>query len=981
MSLATYKKKRSFDHTTEPVGGKSKASELIFVIQKHDATRLHYDFRLEMGGVLKSWAVPKGPSTDPTVRHLAMMVEDHPFDYKDFEGVIPKGNYGAGTVIVWDYGTYEPIEPVKNKAEAEKLLLKQLKAGSLKIVLHGKKVKGEYALVRIKGKEENAWLLIKHKDKYASDTDITKKDKSVLSGKTIEKMEKSPDKIYKSNRAAATPKKASAAVKSPAADHTPTKAGGAIKNARKSASKRASTGTLSSNTNSDDEGESDGDLLDLSGVPKSPMPKSIEPMLATLVDQPFDEPGWQYEIKWDGYRAVAFCNKGKLELMSRNHKSFNEKFYSVYNSLKALGLQAVLDGEVAVLNSKGATSFGALQNWRSEADGDLVYYVFDILWLNGHDLMGLPLYRRRAILHSILPEEGTIRESRNFDTTATEFLAAAAKMGLEGIIAKKTDSEYHPGDRGRDWLKIKVHQRHEVVIGGFTKNDDSPKSFSSLLVGVFEKGKLQYTGKIGTGFSDKLQKEMMTRFKPLITRQSPFTVLPDVNKPSRFRPDPPHASATWLQPKLVCEVSYAEVTTDGVMRHPSFEGMREDKAAKDVHAEKAKHTEEVVDEQPARRKQKIDKKSKDMITKEIAAETKPGRKTAASKAASAPLPAKKSPATPAPSAKAQTGKKNVSIVLEPVKANGSKTLLNPTEKTQVKMVKGHELKFNNLDKVFWPKEGYTKRDLLNYYYQAAPYILPYLKDRPQSLNRFPNGIDGKSFYQKDVTTTAPEWVKQFPYHTQTGEDKNFLVVEDEASLLWMASLGAIEMNPWNSTIQNPDNPDWCIIDLDPTEKNSFDQVIQTAQTTKQVLDGFKVPGYPKTSGSTGIHIYIPMGAKYSYEECQLFGKLVARQVHEELTSFTSIERMTDKRKGKIYVDYLQNRPKATLAAPYSVRPKPGATVSMPLDWSEVKKGLKMANFTMKNSLARIKEAGDIFKPVLGKGVDLQKALARASSDT
>ena len=273
-------------------------------------------------------------------------------------------------------------------------------------------------------------------------------------------------------------------------------------------------------------------------------------------------------------------------------------------------------------------------------------------------------------------------------------------------------------------------------------------------------------------------------------------------------------------------------------------------------------------------------------------------------------------------------------------------------------------KVNNLAKVFWPKEGYTKRDLLNYYYQAAPYILPYLKDRPQSLNRFPNGIEGKSFYQKDVTATAPSWVKQFPYHTSTGEDKNFLVVEDEASLLWMANLGAIEMNPWNSTIQKPGNPTWCIIDLDPTEKNTFEQVIKTAQMTKQVLDELKLTGYPKTSGSTGIHIYIPMAAKYTYAKCQAFGKLIATQVHQRLPRFTSIERLTERRKGCIYVDYLQNRPKATLAAPYSVRPKPGATVSMPLHWEEVKKGLKMKQFTLKNAMARIKSEGEIFNPVL-----------------
>jgi bifunctional non-homologous end joining protein LigD len=321
-------------------------------------------------------------------------------------------------------------------------------------------------------------------------------------------------------------------------------------------------------------------------------------MLATLVDKPFDEPGWQYEIKWDGYRAIALCNKSKLELLSRNNKSFSEKFYPIYDAMKALGLQAVLDGEIVVLKKSGFSSFGALQNWRSEADGDLVYYVFDLLWLNGHDLMELPLSRRRELLRQILPREGPIRESQPFETSATDFLEAAAKMGLEGIIAKKTDSPYHPGDRSRDWLKIKVNKRHEVVIGGFTHNNNSPKAFSSLLVGVFERGKLLYTGKIGTGFSDKLQKEMMARFKPLIINQSPFTTLPDVNKPSRFRPGPPHASAIWLKPQLVCEVSYAEITQDGLMRHPSFEGMREDKAAKDVHAEKARPTEEVVTADP-----------------------------------------------------------------------------------------------------------------------------------------------------------------------------------------------------------------------------------------------------------------------------------------------------------------------------------------------------------------------------------------------
>ncbi len=916
MSLTTYKKKRSFTSTPEPTAGKSKAGELIFVIQKHAATRLHYDFRLEMGGVLKSWAVPKGPSTDPSVRRLAMMVEDHPYDYKDFEGIIPKGNYGAGTVIVWDYGTYEPIQPVKNKAEAEKILLKELKAGSLKITLHGKKLKGEFALVHTRSGEDNAWLLIKHRDKYASEADITEKDRSAVTGKTLEKMSAAPENIYGSKKTQTVASK-KAQVSTPKKAQTPISKKPDAPASKKKAAKEPKKITAEKG---------------FSGTPRAPLPKKANPMLATLIDKPFDEEGWLYEIKWDGYRAMALCNGSKLELLSRNNKSFNEKFYSIYDAVKALGLQAVLDGEIVVLNGSGVSSFGALQNWRSEADGDLVYYVFDLPWLNGHDLTGLPLMQRRQILHQILPKDGPVRESRNFDASATELLEAAGKMGLEGIIAKKADSLYLPGDRGGDWLKIKNHKRHEVVIGGYTHNDDSPKHFSALLVGVFEGGKLQYTGKIGTGFSDKVQKEMMAKFKPLITDKVPFTALPDINKPSRFRPDPPHASATWLKPKLVCEVSYTEITEDGVMRHPSFEGMREDKAAKDVHPEKAVAAEKIVEKE---------------VRKLV-----PLKKTT--------MPEEKT--------------RNKKIDLQPVRSNGRKTLLNPTDETQVREVNGHELKFSNLSKVFWPKERYTKRDMLNYYYQAAPYILPYLKDRPQSLNRFPNGIAGKSFYQKDVTTSAPDWVKQFPYHTQQGEDKNFLVVEDEASMLWMANLGAIEMNPWNSTIQNPDNPDWCIIDLDPTDKNSFDQVIETARVTKQVLDGLKVTGYCKTSGSTGIHIYIPMGASYSYDECQLFGKLIATRVHRELDKFTSIERMTDKRKGKIYVDYLQNRPKATLAAPYSVRPKPGATVSMPLHWEEVRKGLKMADFTIKNAIARIREQGDIFKPVLQKGIDLKKVL-------
>ncbi|WP_025146670.1 DNA ligase D [Pedobacter jeongneungensis] len=895
MSLEKYVAKRDFSKTAEPKSGKSRdRNKLHFVIQKHDASRLHYDFRLEMEGVLKSWAVPKGPSTDPKTKRLAMMVEDHPYDYKDFEGIIPKGEYGGGTVIVWDEGTYEPIEVIKGKKAQEKHLLHQLKEGSLKIKLNGEKLHGEFALVKTHGMGENGWLLIKHKDDYASTKDITKEDKSVLSGKTIEKMEKIPDKVWKEGKEQK------------------------IKPEKKNTEPKVKKETKP---------VGDNKTIDVKAIlkkaPKSAIPKNIKPMLATLVDEPFDDPNWQYEVKWDGYRALAFINKGKVELFSRNNKSFNEKFYPIYDLLNEWKINVVLDGEILVLNDKGISNFGSLQNWRSEADGELVFYVFDILWYEGKNLMELPLDERQAILNDVLPnDDDRVRLGKVFKASGVDFFDAAQRMGLEGIIAKKTDSTYAPDRRSKEWLKIKVHKRQEVVIAGFTKNADTSKSFSSLLLGVYEKGKLQYVGKVGTGFSDKLQKTMMEQFKPIIVDKSPFESIPDVNKPSRFRPNPPKAKATWLKPELVCEVAFTEVTEDGVFRHPSFQGMREDKKAKSVVREEEKPTQKIVDE-----------------VKE---------------------------------------KEEHAHAIKPPKGKEPKTLLNPKDETQVRKIKGHELKFTNLSKVYWPEDKVTKRDMFNYYYQVAEYILPYLKDRPQSLNRFPGGIHGPSFYQKDVKGKAPEWVETFPYENGEGEKKEYLVGTNEASLLWMASLGCIEMNPWFSRVQHPDNPDYCVIDLDP-DKHSFDQVVEAALETKKVLDAIDVPSYCKTSGSTGMHIYIPLNAKYDYDQSQMFAKIIVNLVHKQIPDYTSLERMVAARKGKMYLDFLQNRPGATIAGPYSLRPKTGATVSMPLHWDEVKPGLKMKDFNIFNAIERLKVEGDLFKGVLGKGIDLKKAINKAKS--
>jgi bifunctional non-homologous end joining protein LigD len=902
MGLVEYKKKRSFTKTPEPTGGKGTGKKLQFVIQKHAASRLHYDFRLEMEGVLKSWAVPKGPSLNPADKRLAMLVEDHPFDYKDFEGNIPEGNYGAGTVIVWDQGTYEPLEEVKTKSAQEKILLKGFHAGSLKFRLHGAKLRGEFVLVKTAKRAENAWLLIKHRDEFATQEDVTEEDQSVVSGKTLDEVAADMEaEEWKSNRSSngkskrAADKKATTAKKKVAKTLAPKSDDG---------QKRAPSDVLAS----------------VKSKTPSPMPKDVDPMLATLADKPVDNPEWLYEIKWDGFRSISYLRNDQVDIRSRNNKKFNEKFYPIRKALEDWNVKAVVDGEIIVMNEKGYPDFNALQTWRSEADGELVYFLFDILWYEGTDLTGVPLVERRNILQRIVPPAGAIRLSESFDITGSELIALAGNMGLEGILAKKKNSVYLPGQRTKDWLKIKTIKQQEVVIGGYTKNENSSKLFSALLLGLYRDGTFEFIGPVGTGFTAEMQRQILKRLKPLETRKCPFAEVPDYNKPSRFRPKPPKAEVTWVRPELVAEVNYRTLASDGTFRHPSFKGLRDDKKAKEVVWEEPVHIKEMTPDKE---------------------------------------------------------KKNKSLLAVPSKAPERKSLLNPGDETQVRKIDGHELKFTNLSKVFWPEMNVTKRDMLNYYYQVVPYMLPYVKGRPQTLNRFPNGIHGKSFYQKDVTGKVPSWIKTHLYYSDADErEKHFLVCTNEASLLYIASLGCIEINPWSSRSEKPDHPDWCIIDLDP-DKNTFDQVIEAARVTREVLDGMGVPSYCKTSGSTGLHIYIPLGGKYTYEESKEFGRAIAKAVHERLPAFTSIERLTSNRNGKMYIDFLQNRPQATVAGVYSLRPKPGAPVSMPLHWDEVKKGLKITDFNIRNAIARLRETGDLFEGVLGKGIDIRKALAKS----
>jgi bifunctional non-homologous end joining protein LigD len=804
MSLAQYKQKRDFHRTSEPAGSTKRRSskQLEFVVQKHNASHLHYDFRLEMEGVLKSWAVPKGPSLNPEDKRLAMMTEDHPYDYRTFEGTIPAGNYGAGEVIVWDNGTYEPLHPGDNP---EKQLLTALAEGNLKINLHGKKLQGAFALVKQKKAEDNAWLLIKKRDQYASKADITQQVDSVISHRTLE---------------------------------------------------------IDSGTEQD-----------LEGLPKSNKPANVKPMLATLTDGPFDDHDWLYEIKWDGYRAIGSWDGHSAELYSRNGNDFSRKYGPISEALRQLKHQVVLDGEVVVLDEKGRSRFELLQDYGRKPQGALIYYVFDLLWLDGHDLQSLPLIERKELLKQILPEDSRIRYSDHIREVGTDFFHTAEQQQLEGIMAKQCSSKYRQGFRSKQWLKIKTHLRQEVVIGGFTEPRGSRKHIGALLVGIYEGGQFKYVGHVGTGIPPKLMPELRERLDKLEADKSPFA---DSVKPN--------APVHWVKPEMLCEVTFSEWTEDRRMRIPVFVGLRSDKPAKEVK-------------------------------REMPTASKPG---------------------------------------------------------------SSRVKFSHLDKVFWPEAGYTKQDLVNYYKAVRDFIMPYIMNRPHSLFRQPHGYQDKGFFQKDVAGAVPDWVETVGVYSESNEkDIHYFVAKDFEHLQQMVQLGCIEINPWSSTVKNLHQPDWVVLDLDP-EAIGFKSVVKVALVVNQLCDELGIPNYPKTSGKTGIHIYIPTGGKYTYEQLKTFAELLANMAHQRIPDITSVERRPAKRQGKIYIDFLQNREGQTLAAPYSVRPTKAASVSTPLYWDEVTDKLSPEDFTIKTAPERFKSIGDIWKPVLREGIDIAHLIEQLS---
>ena len=825
MTLTEYVKKRLFGQTPEPKSGKNTGKKLSFVVQRHHATHLHYDFRLELNGTLKSWAVPKGPSMNPGDKRLAMMVEDHPIDYQNFEGIIPNGNYGAGVVMIWDHGSYTSL--AESRDDDVKTLRAGLKSGNLKFKLNGEKLKGEFALVKLHGAEDNSWLLIKHNDDFAVKNKYNSED---LVSDDIKKMLNN-----KSGEATSLPhiKKAMAEKKSPEII------------------------------------EEDEPIAG----------KAFAPMMAKLEAKVFDDADWIYERKLDGYRAIGYTGK-KAKLISRNNIDFSHDYKKIIRELGQIEDNAILDGELLIEDKNGKSSFQYIQQYEGGTDDlSLKYYVFDLLSLKGHDLRDLELIKRKELLKALIVplNSPSIIYNDHIGEKGTALFNKAKKEGWEGIIGKDGKSYYNSGKRTDRWLKFKLQNSQEAIICGYTAPAGSRKYFGSLILGIPDGEEIRYIGNCGTGFNDAGIKEFYEKLHPLETDERPFDE--KIHRISKI---------TWVKPQLVCEVWYSEWTADRHLRHPVFKGLRVDK-----------DKEKIVMETP----------DKQLADEEII----------------------------------EFGKKQVKVT--------------------------------HLNKIFWNNEGITKGELIHYYRDMAEWIVPYLKDKPISMRRQPNGIADEGFFQKDVDVTRlPEWIKTEPLYSESNDKNiNYIIGDDAATLLYMVNLGCIEINPWLSSYKKPENPDFVVIDLDPHDV-PFTHAVEVALKTKEIFDRMKLEVFIKTSGSKGLHIYCYLGAKYDYDFTKMFAEYTAGLIHQELPETTSIERSPAKRKNRVYIDFLQNRRGQTIACPYSVRPKPGATVSAPLHWHEVNDDLKLSDYTINNIRDRVKKIEDPWKDLMKSKGDLKKAL-------
>ena len=878
MGLEKYNEKRDFSKTKEPKGlKKDSKGKLRFVVQKHDASRLHYDFRLEIDGVLVSWAVPKGPSANPADRRLAVQTEDHPMDYIDFEGTIPEGEYGGGTVMVWDIGTYH-AEGNEDDKKDNALMKKQLASGSIKVVLEGGKLKGSWHLVMMKG-ENRQWLLMKGKDEFAGDK-IEYDPLSLVTGRDFDEIAKG-DNVW---------------------GHTKRPEDTAVsKETRKSVKEKTEGQKIKKNA------VTDGlfSAADLAGAEKlDEFPANWHPQLATLADKPFDNKDWIFETKFDGYRALAQIKDKKATLVSRNAIAFNSKYPEIAKALDGIAMDMIIDGEIVVEDDKKQSHFQWLQNRNEKPkQGQLKFYVFDIIYFQGYDLRQLELVQRKKILKAILPQLDNVVYSEHVTGDGIKAFEMIQELGGEGVIAKKASSTYQVDRRSKDWLKVKTEKQQEMVIGGFTDPNGGRKGLGALLCGYYKGKEFHYSGKVGTGFTETVLEDLRKKLDKL------------ERKTSAFITPPKEKGVHWVSPKLIAQLKFSEFTDTGSMRHPVFLGLRVDKNPLDVTIEVPQVETKAVE---------------GSITPESKA--KPSKKRALAKTAEA----------------------------------------ESTEKGE--RIKEGRVEFTNLDKIFWPKEKITKGDVVDYYDAIADYILPYLKDRPQSLRRTPDGIKSPGFFQKNVGGMVPKWIKTKKIKSESKDEAvEYLLCQDKETLLFLANYGCIELNPWSSRVGSLDNPDYIIFDLDP-KGAPMKNIIATALKVKEILDSLHVPAYIKTSGGNGLHVFIPIEPKYTYEQTRNFSELVSQMVLRDLPKITSLERMPAKRKGKVYLDFLQNGKGKTMASIYSLRPREGAGVSTPLEWDEINDDLNLMDYNLKTIPQRLKEKGDLWKDFFDNAINLKNIL-------
>ena len=893
--LEEYKKKRDFTKTREPppatIAGKG---ELVFVVQKHSARRLHYDFRLELDGVLKSWAVPNGPSLDPKVKRLAVMVEDHPLEYGGFEGSIPKGEYGAGEVIIWDQGYYraqdEQKAVINGRKEAEAYLREGLTKGKLSFELHGQKLKGSWALVRLQHSQKD-WLLIKHKDEYASsEQDLQSENASVLSGLTLEDLKK------------------------------------------KAPEKPAGIDPAGLN------------LAAIDGAVPAVMPEKLSPMLATLVKKPFSGPQWLFEPKLDGYRILARLQDGRVTLISRNGLDSTAKYPRVTAQLTVQSAsEMLLDGEMVALDESGRPCFQCLQDYanpylghpsgKPPAEYSLLYYVFDILYLNGYDLRQAPLLQRKKLLAAFLKASPQVRPVEYFEDDGEALYEVAVAHGLEGVMAKRKDSLYAAGKRSPDWLKIKAVESDEFIVGGFTPGaGNRANTFGALLLGNYDQnGRLVYNGSVGTGFDETQLIAIRRTLDSIRSPQNPFQESKEIP-----------AGVIWVKPELVAEVKFAEKTREGLLRAPVFLRLREDRSPQEITAENSLPE---VKSMPAAKKSKtLDQKVGTVLTQ----------------------------------------------------------LENPAE-SFILQVENHSLPLTNLEKELWPHV--TKRRLLQYFTAVSPYLLAHLKDRPITLTRYPHGVQGEHFFQRHSDQARPEFVETASLTEHESGKRDFLLCNNLSTLLWLGQLATIDLHSWFSRVapgvspaegagtakQTADfasnYPDFIVFDIDPyiysgqeaagdepeLNKKAFALTARVAVWFKEILDGLELPSFVKTSGMTGLHIYVPIQRQFEYEVIHAASKTIAGYLLQKHPQEVTMEWQTVKRKGKVFLDYNQNARSKTLAAIYSPRHSSVAAVSTPLKWSEVEK-IYPTDFTVLNLPERLVKTGDLWAGILENPGDLGKIL-------